>query len=344
MKRTIALVVCLLMSLILLPAIGTSEGGSLVLPSSLRTVEQEAFYQDSSLRSVIIQEGTDAINTRAFANSGVWEIVLPGSLSYISSDAFSGCNLSYVYAPLNSYAYKWAAKLDCKLLEYKTGTVKAVAVGPETSKLAYAVVDKKVIYWRDTADSIRVFAFVAIKNTGSKYIYMDSCTFDYEDSSGHLIDSESWISSHPNVITPGSVGYFYASGVNGGYLGDNVDTSNGVNLVAQFSLEESDEKIRAYKVFDTSIAFENTLASETPVILGKVTNNTNEDDSLCYVVGVLKDKAGKVVCIDGTNITKLYAGSTVGFKLTMYSLPPGVAKGTIGSYEIIATPSYYQYH
>ena len=65
----------------------------LSLPASLKTVEAEAFRGDTSLRYVIIPEGTTTIGSGAFADcSGLWMVLVPGSVTSIEPDAFDRNN------------------------------------------------------------------------------------------------------------------------------------------------------------------------------------------------------------------------------------------------------------
>lgn len=223
------------------------------------------------------------------------------------------------------------------------GNVNAVPVGKETSKLSYEIVDSGIEWWNNSIGNKDTFAFIAIKNTDSKYIYLDGCNFEYEDDDGHYLDNESLVNSEPNVIAPGEVGYYYVGGFTGGSLGNGVNTLNGVNLVAQFSLKPSTENIDTYEVFDDSLSFENDFGQIEPVIKGRIKNNTNEDDNIVYVVAVLKNKQGNVLWISGTNITDLYAGATIGFSVSMWFMSPYIKNDDIASYDIIAKPPHYQW-
>lgn len=222
--------------------------------------------------------------------------------------------------------------------------VDAIPVGSETKRLSFEVVDKGLEYWKNSIGSVEAFAYIAIKNTDDSFIYLDGCKFEYEDNDGHLIDTESMVSSCPDVIAPDEIGYFYVSGVNGGYLDDSVDISKGVNLKAQFSLEEAREAVFPYEISDDRLEYEETFGKEYPIVRGRVTNDTDEDDDMFYINVVYKDINGKVISITGTNVMDLYAGSTVGFEIGSYlSTTPGLTKENIGSYEIIALPHYYQF-
>ena len=65
----------------------------LSLSSSLKTVEAEAFRGDIRLRCVILPEGTTTIGSGAFADcSGLWMVLVPGSVTSIAPDAFDRNN------------------------------------------------------------------------------------------------------------------------------------------------------------------------------------------------------------------------------------------------------------
>lgn len=81
---------------------------TLNLPSSLRIIEEEAFYGATSIDKIILSEGITEIREKAFADSTLSEINLPDSLLYIADDAFdSNVKFSTVEG---SYAYSWAKK------------------------------------------------------------------------------------------------------------------------------------------------------------------------------------------------------------------------------------------
>jgi len=71
------LVVSLVCFIILVSA---AQAAELQLPSGLKTIEKQAFYGDTSLDNVIVQEGTEVICPQAFARSGIKSITLPSSL------------------------------------------------------------------------------------------------------------------------------------------------------------------------------------------------------------------------------------------------------------------------
>lgn len=99
-------------------------GGDVVIPSTVTTIDREAFRGNTSITSVTIPngvtsiafgsfsgctgltsitlpEGLTSIGVRAFSGcTGLTHIILPSGLTSISSEVFSGCtNLSYIFFP-----------------------------------------------------------------------------------------------------------------------------------------------------------------------------------------------------------------------------------------------------
>lgn len=105
-KTALALAVLLLC---LAPS-AMGEARTLRLPSGLRVIGEEAFFGGTAIGRVIVPEGVEEIRARAFANSGVFEIRLPRSVSYIAPDAFEGVARLTVEAEPGSYACDWAAE------------------------------------------------------------------------------------------------------------------------------------------------------------------------------------------------------------------------------------------
>lgn len=87
----------------------TAAAETLELPKSLTLIESEAFAGDTSIGKVIVPEGTTEIQSQAFANSSVTEIVLPESLTTIADNMLNGCENVIITAPEGSAAYQWAS-------------------------------------------------------------------------------------------------------------------------------------------------------------------------------------------------------------------------------------------
>ncbi|MGN0570561.1 MAG: leucine-rich repeat domain-containing protein [Candidatus Fimenecus sp.] len=68
-------------------------GGTVVLPDSVISIRDNAFYMCSNLYSVTFNEGLQRIGNKAFLKCGnLQKIELPNTVTDIGSDAFSYCN------------------------------------------------------------------------------------------------------------------------------------------------------------------------------------------------------------------------------------------------------------
>ena len=83
-----------------------SKANFLKLPSSLTTVATETFYNNGFIKKVEIPASVASIESKAFAESTVQEIILPGHLGIgdIASDAFANSRLHTVYTDKGSDA------------------------------------------------------------------------------------------------------------------------------------------------------------------------------------------------------------------------------------------------
>lgn len=128
MKRLTACLLFLAMALAC--TCGTAEPLSAIyLPKGLKLIAESAFVGTSSFEKVVLPEGAERIESRAFASSGVREAYIPASVEYIAEDAFDGCENLKVIVPRNSYAHEWLALKDIEydLLDAQDSAVYAVA-------------------------------------------------------------------------------------------------------------------------------------------------------------------------------------------------------------------------
>ena len=79
------------------------ELGRVVLPSSITTLPQQAYYGCKALKSIYIPSSVESIGAKAFGDcSSLRSIVIPSSVKVIGSEAFQNCH-ALAYA---SYYYK----------------------------------------------------------------------------------------------------------------------------------------------------------------------------------------------------------------------------------------------
>ena len=92
----------------LILAASGSLAGMLTIPSSVKTIEAEAFCGDKSISEVELPDGILRIESKAFANSSIDSVNLPASLTFIAEDAFDQTAIETVTAEEGTYAYQWA--------------------------------------------------------------------------------------------------------------------------------------------------------------------------------------------------------------------------------------------
>ena len=111
-KRIFTLISILLCTAVMLPAFALAD--TLTLPGGLTIIDEESFAGTDALDTVIVQENTKRIESRAFAGSSAKEIYLPESIEFIAEDAFAGCENLTLMVPKDSFAHRWAAFSDVK--------------------------------------------------------------------------------------------------------------------------------------------------------------------------------------------------------------------------------------
>lgn len=178
-------------------------------------------------------------------------------------------------------------------------------------------------------------AILEIQNTSAGNLYLGNATFDIYDKSGNIVASETLISSDPDVIAPGQKGYFYS---NGGYL-DNVPMGDYV-MRPTIKVEPTSLSATRYPVSGTSIKKSQYGGVN---IIGTVTNNTSEDKGLLWLVFVLYGDNDIPIGVYGTNILDFDAGVTKGFESNGGFLPDYVTLDKVKRYEVIASPTQYQF-
>lgn len=112
MENRIRKIMAVLLTFMLMSAdVGTIAEAvihTLTLPKALQIIEEEAFYGDTSIGKIVVPEGTTEIHARAFEQSTLKEINLPGSLTFVDDTAFEGLTGLTVTAREGSWAYDWA--------------------------------------------------------------------------------------------------------------------------------------------------------------------------------------------------------------------------------------------
>ncbi len=208
---------------------------------------------------------------------------------------------------------------------------------PKKSEIAYEITDVvNVIEDSSFGDGKRYTVIIEVTNTGDIPIYLDKCVLDFEDNDGHLLQTDDFLSNIPDVVQPGEKGYFYTNG--SGSFDDNVDFSNGCNLIPTLTIEKAKRELKSHEVIDTSL-----YPSYGAVgIKGRIVNETDKDISLIYVTTVFYDSNGKVLGISGTNVTDIKANSKTSFDDSGIFMK-GFSVNDVADYRVYADEMYMQF-
>ena len=211
------------------------------------------------------------------------------------------------------------------------------------AKAEYEITHTTFVHYTNSINREEYCGIVEIKNTGSCCIYLDDCTFDFEDDDGHLLQSDKMVNKAPDVIAPGEVGYFFQDG----YLDENVSLDNGINLVPNFSVEvckKGEDAIVDYEVSDLDIR-DNDYGLGVKVT-GRLTNNTDEDTSSIdvMIVAVFYDSNGEILDIGFTYADEMSAnGGKASFEVSTMFGNSEFSTEDVADYKIIARHSYYNW-
>ena len=104
--RHLPVAVLLALALFFLSA-GGARAERLTLPAFTSRIEQEAFFGDTSLKEIVLNEKLKYIGPRAFADSGLKLIVFPSQKIDIAPDAFEGCKDLQAQVIPKSWAQQW---------------------------------------------------------------------------------------------------------------------------------------------------------------------------------------------------------------------------------------------
>lgn len=210
---------------------------------------------------------------------------------------------------------------------------KAQASKPEEASYNINII-KFEITNESFGDGFRYEGIVEVDNTGSSNIYLTGTAFDIEDANGSLVQSDNMISCCPDVIKPGEKGYLYNQF---GSSLDGVTEIDGLQLVPQYVVKTTSTTPDEYEVTDVSIK-EDTFGVKT---VGRVTNNTDNDNSIMYVQVLYYDSDGNLLGISGTNVTDLIAGRTVSFEISGIGMSSDITVDRIANYKVIAQETFY---
>lgn len=210
------------------------------------------------------------------------------------------------------------------------------------AKAEYEVTYTKFVHNTNSIGNEEYTGIVEIKNTGSSYLYLKDCKFDFEDDDGHLLETDKLVLSAPKVIAPGEVGYFHKNGL----LDSNTSLENGINLVPNYTVEickKGKEGIIEYEVTDLDIKDGDYGMGVN--VTGRVINNTSEDTSSIDVllIAIFYDSDGDVIDIATRYADEMSAGDKSSFEITTMTGNDELSMESVADYKVIARYEYRQF-
>lgn len=209
------------------------------------------------------------------------------------------------------------------------------------AKAEFEITKTTFVHYTNSIKKEEYSGIVEIKNTGSTYIFLNDCTFDFEDDEGHLLQSDKMISKGPDVIAPGEYGYFF----NSGYIDDGVSMDKGINLVPNFTVEvakKGKDALIDYEVSDIDLRDGDYGGLK---VTGRVTNNTSEATNSIDVkiIAVFKDSNGEILDIGYTYAEEMAAGGKTSFEITTIFGNEKVKAADVSEYKVYARGVSYNW-
>lgn len=189
----------------------------------------------------------------------------------------------------------------------------------------YEITDLQFKVGRDSLGDIFYYALLEIENKGKTNLTIRNGSFDIEDQDGHLVQTDSWINTAPNVIPPNEKGYMHYKGsllLNGDEKDISLKPHGNVEIAPAPS---------AYQVSDVSCK-DGVLGAQ---VFGRVTNQTNIDNAAVEITVVFYDKKGKCIGI-GSGFESVPAGTTKSFSVVLVESYEGLKANDIDSYVVYA--------
>ena len=189
----------------------------------------------------------------------------------------------------------------------------------------------------DSYGDTRYDAIIEITNTSNDPLYLSHGVFDLEDAEGHLIQTDDMVSSAPSVVKPGEKGYFYNQ------FGDEIDPSvdlNTIQFVPQYKVEKANKLPHEYPISDLSLANDDWGGVK---VVGRVENDTTEDDMYVYIEAMFYNAEGKIIGITGTNVTGASAGQKASFEISSMYAQHTLDPNAIADYKVVAQEMYMQF-
>lgn len=217
-----------------------------------------------------------------------------------------------------------------------TNTVSNEETAADVKEEAYEITYSNFNIHKNVLNTTVLDLIIEVTNTGSCNLYLGRAVIELEEN-GSFVASVDFISTSSSVIAPGEKGCYYADGAS---LNEGIDVDKEYTFIPTLKIKKATDSPESYEIKDTSIA---DSQFGGVVILGRVTNHTQEDDSLLRINVVVYDSNNIPIAVCGTNVLDFTAGSTVGFEANSTFGYGDIEKEDVATYKIYSQASYYQF-
>lgn len=201
---------------------------------------------------------------------------------------------------------------------------------------AYEIVYENAKMYKNSIGTTYVQIVFEVSNTGDSPLYLSSGACDLEDEEGNLISSQTLISAYPEVIDPGESGYYYEETI----LSD-VEEIIPLKILPRPNVSKAKVDNIRFPVTDVSLSDDKYGGVK---MMGRVENNTEENQSFVYVVAILLNKSNEPIGQIFTILMEdIEPGGKIGFEAGGMSLPDGINVDSIADKKVFAYPIQFQF-
>jgi len=208
-----------------------------------------------------------------------------------------------------------------------------------TDDIQYEFTNIQEQLYQSMFGDIRFQTLIQITNMGNVPIYMGSVYYDLLDEDGRILRANNTLSSYPNILHPGESGYFYDSVSVPEATLDTVTT-----IAPRWNLRRARANRINFDISDVEIR-EGTWGGIT--VLGRITNNTGEEQSWAIISAILYTEDGTSIGVWMTNVMETMPdGTSFGFEVSGImdmTLFDNVTPDMVYRYVVFAYPPQWQF-
>lgn len=250
-------------------------------------------------------------------------IVLVGAMSNVTAFAASDSK----YASITLSEENWGMLSQEELPD--------VVEGPLGMK--FQITGTRFEYYKNSIGDYEYYGIIEVTNVGDTLLYLDTCSFDIEDSDGELITTDDMVSSVPAVIAPGEKGYYYNSL---GMFESEMPIKTKLTLTAQLKVSIGNKQPTRYNTSSVKLSPDDWSEYK---VTGRLENHTDEELSYVSINFIYYDKNGQVLAIDGTSLIDVPPQGKKSFESSSMFMSENVHLADIAEVVAVSEEMYFQW-